>query len=80
MIEPTPCRFRAVAAADAIVDTVKHPDGTVDLEIDGPHGRAWSFKSLSAVSNPKGLEVLVTWDVATVTLHIDGAKVQQQRV
>ncbi len=80
MVEPTPCRFRAAEAAGATVDTVKYPDGTVDVEIDGPHGRSWSFKTLPSVSDPKGLEVVVTWDAAAVTLHIAGAKIQQQNV
>jgi hypothetical protein len=80
MVEPTPCRFRAVEGDGTTADTVKYPDGSVDVEINGPHGRPWSFKKLPSVSDPKGVEVVVTWDATAVTLHMGGAKIQQQAV
>jgi hypothetical protein len=80
MTDSTPCRFRAVESAGVNVDTVKYPDGTVDVEVEGPHGRTWSFKNLPSVSDPKGLPVDVTWDAATVALHVAGEKVQEQKI
>jgi hypothetical protein len=80
MVEPEPCRVRTFDAAGVTVDVVKYPQGTVDVEVAGPHGRTWSFTALPAVSDPAGVEVAVTWDPATVALHMGGSKVQEQQV
>ena len=68
--------FGLFAHGDVSVGAVKHPDGTLELNVAGVASEPMALKQRIPPSNHRGLRVAIAWTRSRATLYLKGRPVQ----
>jgi hypothetical protein len=64
--------FGSVRQGEITASVVKHPNKIIDVTIDGPFGKQFTFTRPVPEANERGVFVAVTWKNPEVTLYLNG--------
>ncbi len=72
-------RFPLFADGGVSIQAEKNPDGTLDVAVSGPFGKAFTFHEPCPEASPKGVMVMVSWADRCLDLHLNAKPVATHR-
>lgn len=69
--------FGEVEAFGIKAQAIKHPDKTLQIDLNGAHGKHYSIREQMPTPDDKGeVFVAVTWDISKAIFYLNGQPVQ----
>jgi hypothetical protein len=73
--------FLPVSQSGIHVSSVKHSDGTIETNVDGPFGRYFTFRApIPKSEHPVTLVVAITWKRSEVNFYLNGKLAEMIRL
>jgi hypothetical protein len=68
--------FQPITRGGITISAVKHPDKTVEANIDGPFGRQFQFKHAIPECDSRGLFIAITWKANEMKFYLNAELIQ----
>ena len=66
--------FQPISQGGITINSKKLPDKSIEVTIEGPFGKSYSFNAPIPPCTPKGLMITITWKRPEVALSLNGRR------